>query len=235
MAMGTLSAVSAAVFHSEGVSLMLQEEVPASSRGPDQVWFSMIMVNDPNAALFGSLRPTRPHPILAAIRRPFERIAPAATRPVSDEPEPALRPRRSRWVAAALAAGLVALGFGLTETALEQLPTRDDPRVATAVPARIGSTTLAALPAAQAMTTGSAATRAPVVTAASAGIAVSVTRETEPSAPAKVAASVSSSPRARKAADATGRSTTTVKKRAAARQRKSAAGRAPAARKAARR
>jgi len=239
---------------------MFQEEVPASSRGPDQVWFSMIMVNDPNAALFGSLRPSRPHPILAAIRRPFERLAPAAPRPVNEEQEPALRPRRSRWVAAALAAGLVALGFGLTETVLEQLTTRDSPQAASAVPARFGSTTLSALPASQAKTTGStasaAANRASVVSAASAGsaaaatavresrstppIAVSVTRDSEPSAPARAGASVSSAPRAARtasdtAADRLGRSTTSVKKKALARQRKAAFGRALATRKAARR
>ena len=245
MAMGTLSAASAAVFHSEGVSLMFQEELPASSRGPDQVWFSMIMVNDPNAALFGSLRPSRPHPIVAAIRRPFERLAPAAPRPVEEEQEPALRPRRPRWFAAALAAGLVALGFGLTETVLEQLTAKDSLPVATAVPAaRIGSTTLSALPASQATTAGSATSMAAVRDSrVTPPIAVNVTHDSDSLAPARAAAGVASARESRaKAATAPetaqakqGRSTTSVKKRSMARQRKAALGRALAARKAPRR
>jgi hypothetical protein len=242
MAIGTLRASSAAVFHSEGVSHMFQEEAPASSRGPDQVWFSMIMVNDPNAALFGSLRPSRPHPIVAALRRPFEALAPAAPRPVSDELPPALRPRRSRWVAAALAAGLVALGFGLTETVLEQLTGRDTAKdhVASAAPARLGSTILAVQPASRATRAGSS-----VASTASAAAAPSAVRESlgappipikvaapgsQPSVPAAVADATSSAARA-----TSGRSTTSVKKKAAARQRKAALGRALAARKAARR
>jgi hypothetical protein len=222
---------------------MFQEELPASSRGPDQVWFSMIMVNDPNAALFGSLRPSRPHPILAAIRRPFERVAPAAPRPVDAEQEPALRPRRSRWIGAALAAGLVALGFGLTETVLEHLTAKDNPEVVTAAPARIGSTTLAALPAPRAVTAVSAA--AVGESRATPPIAVNVTRDADSSVPTRAAATVSSAApleqRAKvEAAPETaqtkqGRITTSVKKKAAARQRKAAFGRALAARRAARR
>lgn len=224
---------------------MYQEELPASSRGPDQVWFSMIMVNDPNAALFGSLRPSRPHPILAAIRRPFERLAPAAPRPVEQQQEPALRPRRSRWFAAACAAGLVALGFGLTETVLEQLTAKDSPQVVTAAAtSRVGSTTLAAVPASQAVAAGAAVSVAAVREYhATPPIAVNVTRATESDAAARAVASTSSpAPRATGAAKAQtktgkgkGRSTTSVKKKALARQRNAAFGRALTARKTARR
>jgi hypothetical protein len=223
---------------------MFQEEVPASSRGPEQVWFSMIMVNDPNAALFGSLRPSRPHPIVAALRRPFERHAPTAPRPVHEVDEPALRPRRSRWISAALAAGLVALGFGLTETVLEQVTAKDSHAVVTATPARIGSTTLAALPAPQPTAAGAAASAAgggtTLVSVASAAAPVAAARESRGTSPiaASVARDPESSARARapEAAPAKqARSSTSVKKKASARQRKAAFGRALAARKSARR
>lgn len=198
---------------------MLQDELPASSRGPDQVWFSMIMVNDPNAALFGSLRPSRPHPILAAMRRPFERPTPVAPVPPSDDQRPALRPR-SRWIAAGLAAGLVALGFGLTETLLERLTVIDSPRAATAAPARVGSTTLTA-PSLHAE---------PAVSRETAPFAVTVSAAGEPSAPAR--AEPIHSAAAPRAAE---RSTPIAKKKAAGRPRKTTAARTLAARKAARR
>lgn len=218
---------------------MFQEELPASSRGPDQVWFSMIMVNDPNAALFGSLRPSRPHPIVAALRRPFESLAPAAPRPVDEAREPALRPHRPRWLAAAIAAGLVALGFGLTETALEQLTASDGAQVATSAPARIGSTTLSALPASAAAGSATSAATARAARVAP-PIAVNVTRDPESSAGARPTAGISAPSAARAKAETEPktapvklvRSTTSVKKKASGRQRRATSLRALSGRKA---
>jgi hypothetical protein len=118
---------------------MFQDDMPASSRASDQVWFSMLLVNDPNAALFGALRPLQPHPLVVALRRPLEWMKPAPhASPASASPgEAALRPSRaSRWVGAAL----LLLGFGLAEAALEQLTASETPRAATAAVSRVGAT-----------------------------------------------------------------------------------------------
>jgi hypothetical protein len=93
---------------------MSQDEMPFSSHAADQAWFSMLLVNDPNTALVGSLRPSRLHPIWVALRRPFERGAPRPEPAVSDAVEqiPGLRPRPTRWLGPVLLALGVALAVG---------------------------------------------------------------------------------------------------------------------------
>lgn len=71
----------------------------------------MFLVNDPNTALAASLRPSRQHPLWAALRRPFERTVPLQLGGHDGADEmPGLRPRSGRWLAAGL---LLALGAGL--------------------------------------------------------------------------------------------------------------------------
>jgi hypothetical protein len=100
----------------------------------------MLLVNDPNTALVGSLRPSRQHPLWAALRRPFER-APVAVG--AAEPIAGLRPRPGRWLGAGL---LLVLGIGgavagpehLWKAAAEAGTTTVAPRAG-----RAGTTTLA--------------------------------------------------------------------------------------------
>ena len=208
-------------------------DVPASSRAPDQVWFSMIMVNDPNAALFGALRPSRPHPILAALRRPFERDPLAAPRPVSEasEAEPASHPRWSRW----LGVGLLLLGVAGAEGLLEAVTSRDSPQAAGV--ARVGATMLIAPsarqtagvePAASGRTDGSKATAAPAGVASAARVAPSPITVSAALRPSEAGARTSAA--GARAASASVRATTSVKKKTAARQRQRAFGRALASR-----
>lgn len=207
-------------------------DVPASSRAPDQVWFSMIMVNDPNAALFGALRPSRPHPILAALRRPFERDPVAGPPPVREPSEvaPAPHPRGSRW----LGVGLLLLGVAGAEGLLEAVTSRDSPQAAGV--ARVGATMLVAPPARQTAavepaasggTHGSEATVAPAGVASTARVAPSpitvsaALRASEPGASTRAGA---------RAPSASVRATTSVTKKKAVRQRQRAFGRALASR-----
>ncbi len=87
---------------------MSRDEAPLSTHAADQTWFSMLLVNDPNTALVASLRPSRQHPLWAALRRPFERLAPHRVLDASEIP--GLRPRRAPWIAAGLLLGLAVTG-----------------------------------------------------------------------------------------------------------------------------
>lgn len=220
---------------------MLQEELPASSRGPDQVYFSMLMVNDPNAALFGSLRPARVHPLVAALRRPFEAVPQPAPEPV--ESAPGLRPRWSRWIAA----GLLLLGVGGAEAALERLNSGETLRAEPVFVSRQGATTVdTSAPALHAVSPRSEPVQVSLanpalVSTAPAGLAsvhaegaatlgvASVPRAAEEGALAR--SQVRAAPDARKAS---ARATTSVKKKAATRQRQRAFSRALATRRNAR-
>lgn len=100
----------------------------------------MLLVNDPNTALVGSLRPSRQHPLWAALRRPFER-APVAVE--AGEPIPGLRPRPGRWLGAGL---LLALGVGLAVVGPEHLwkaPAEAARSAGASQTERAGTTTLA--------------------------------------------------------------------------------------------
>ena len=145
-------------------SRAFQDDAPASSRASDQVWFSMLLLNDPNAALFGALRPPPPHPLLAALRRPFERRERAAESPRAGAPAAwgvARRSRLSLWVAA----GLLLVGFASAEAILEAVTASEAPKAATSGAARVGATLIDAR-ALRASTT----TAAPVASAAPAGL-----------------------------------------------------------------
>jgi hypothetical protein len=125
---------------------MSRDEVPFSSHAADQAWFSMLLVNHPNTAIVGALRPSRRHPIWVALRRPFERGVPRLEPAASDAVEqiPGLRPRPARWLGPALLALGVALAVGGSERARMAAAT---PTASAAVQEqRIGTTKLSARP-----------------------------------------------------------------------------------------
>lgn len=175
----------------------------------------MSLVNDPNTALVGALRPRREHPLWTALRRPFERV-PTASDAV--ESIPGLRPRPSRWLWVGL---LVAIGVGLAGTALETV--RAAPGAAPVVAAasaateeasageRLGTTTLQMLPAPRPVAQRDPAAKGAADVAASAS-----EPRPQPSTPAAAA-----SPRAAKAAAS---SKTSAKKKPASRRLRRALG-----------
>lgn len=105
----------------------------------------MLLVNDPNTALFGSLRPPRHSSLWAALQRPFERRATLASE--AGEQIPGLRPRGTRWLGAGL---LLALVVGLASVGLERArtaPAEANTAVAALHGERLSSTGLSSGPA----------------------------------------------------------------------------------------
>lgn len=187
----------------------------------------MLLVNDPNTALAGSLRPSREHPLWAALRRPFERP------PLPSELEdiPGLRPRTGRWLGAALLLALTAVlaGVGLDRAGL----TSFGAVAASVAPQqeRVGATTLALRPAPASAGTESVPSAEPPRAAAALearaeplAFAASVA-PSEP--PAQAVAAPAPPPRAAATAPAAKkRSAPAAKKKAAARPLRRAVGRA---------
>jgi hypothetical protein len=100
--------------------VMSRDEVPPSSHAADQAWFSMLLVNDPNTALVGSLRPSQQPPLWAALLRPFQ-TQPPLPAPEADwtmEQGLGLRSRPTGWVKTGL---LLALGVGLAGLGSERV------------------------------------------------------------------------------------------------------------------
>jgi hypothetical protein len=117
---------------------MSRDEAPPSTHAATQAWFSLLLANDPNTALVGSLRPPRENRLWAALRRAFERSPPSPLGLTDEMPE--LRPRTGRWIGAGLALAVGAAAVGLD---LWQVP--DTAPAASAAPQgeRVGTTTLA--------------------------------------------------------------------------------------------
>lgn len=124
---------------------MSRDEAPLSTHVADQAWFSMLLVNDPNTALAASLRPSREHPLWAALRRPFERGVPLELGSNEGaEDMPGLRPRAGRWLGAGL---LLALGVGLAWAGPERVERSASEAFATFQGAPLASAAIPARPA----------------------------------------------------------------------------------------
>ena len=125
---------------------MSRDEVPPSSHAADQAWLSMLLVNDPNTALVGSLRPARQRPLWAALLRPFQSPAPlpAPETGWGTKQVPALRSRPTGWVGAGL---LLALGVGLAGVRPERVQLAAAEAYATFQSERLASATPPVRPA----------------------------------------------------------------------------------------
>jgi hypothetical protein len=109
----------------------------AVEQAGDQTWFAMLLVNDPNAELVGSLRPPR-EDALAASSEVFEgHVAGDAV-----EGAPRWRSRAPLWVAS----GLIVAALGIAAAAADALLPSFALASASAEPAspRVGSTALVA-------------------------------------------------------------------------------------------
>jgi hypothetical protein len=111
---------------------MSLDEAPLSIRAADQAWFSMLLANDPNTALLGSLRPSRRHSFWAALW-PFERRVSLHTLQAGEGVEsiPGLRSGSARWIG-----GLLVLGVGLAATLLPSAAFQGEELSAVTLPAR---------------------------------------------------------------------------------------------------
>jgi len=154
---------------------MSNDDLCGSRASLDETWCAMLLVNDPDAALIGSLRPRPENRLAAALREALEE------RP-REEPsleEPArLRSRAPFWVAGGLLAGVVALAASFAPDFSANAPARVAVTERAPSPARVGATLLTS----QAPVTASVLAAEPAVNAPSAAPAVVATSASVPRA-----------------------------------------------------